>query len=213
MIKKILVFHLLMTAAVTTYAAEDSFKVANIDKNSSRLQIKSRAIPPLVTEKYQYYEIRGNNEKDLRYQMTQNGSTWDDGKKYDSVTSWNVTWDYGYDRTPQACAPDSFRPNIEIVFRFPKWVRTNDAPQSLVNKWDGYMKNLIIHEKGHRDMVVEAANELSHAVAELQSSSSCADLDRKVLVLCRKWVEKLNADEKAYDDATVHGATQGALFP
>ena len=145
--------------------------------------------------------------------MSEKGCRWDDGKKYDSLTSWHVKWDYGYDRAPQACTPASFRATVEIIFRYPEWVRTDGAPQPLVAKWDSYMKNLINHENGHRDMAVQAAAELSRAVAELPPASNCAELDREVRELCRLRMKKLKENEYEYDAATNHGLTQGAIFP
>jgi predicted secreted Zn-dependent protease len=212
MIKGIIVFLLLATVAVTIFASEDGVDAANICKDPS-LQINSGIIPPVVIEKYEYYEIRGGSEKELRSQMRQNGCKWNDGRKYDSLTSWHWKWDYGYDLTAQGCRAHSVRATIEVIFRYPKWMRTDDAPQPLVDKWDGYMKNLIMHENGHRDMAINAAAELSCIIAALPPASSCAELDRKVRALRRRRMEKLNVDEMGYDETTNHGCTQGAVFP
>jgi len=212
MIKGAIASLLLSVIAVTIFAAEDGVDVAGVHKEPSP-QINSRVVPPVVTEKYEYYEIGGDCEQELRSQMRQNGCKWNDGKKYDSLTSWQWTWDYGYDRTPQGCRADSFRTTVEIIFRLPKWVRADDVPQALVDKWDIYMNNLIIHENGHRDMAVEAAAELSRTVAGLPPASSCAELDRIVRELSRERMKKLNADEMKYDETTEHGFTQGAVFP
>jgi predicted secreted Zn-dependent protease len=210
--KKIIFPLLFLTFTATTYAGDDKVKVASIDKDIPH-GIKITVVPPTVTEQYEYYEISGNSEKELRNQMCRNGCTFNDGKKYDSITTWHVKLDYGYDRAPRACTADSIRVTIAINIRYPKWVRTDDAPQPLVEKWDGYMKNLIMHENGHRDMAVEAAAELSRAVAALPPASSCAELDRDVRALSRERMEKLNADETGYDETTSHGKTQGAVFP
>ncbi len=203
---------LLIAAAATTFAADGRFDVASIDKDI-RPGIQNRVVTPLVTEKYEYYEIRGNSEKELRDQMCRNGYTFNDGERYDSVTSWRWKIDYGYDCTPRACTPDSFKVALVIIYRYPKWVHTDGAPQPLVDKWDGYMKNLITHEKGHRDMAVEAAAELSRAVAALPPAASCAEFDREVRALGHERMKKLNADQKSYDETTGHGKTQGAVFP
>lgn len=210
--KVIVVFLLFMTAAATTFATEAGVKVAYSD-NDLRLLEGSRVVPPVVTEKYEYYEIKGDCEKDLHCELCKNGCKWDDGKKYDSLTTWHVKWDYGYDRGPQACAADSFRVTVEILFRYPKWVRTGNASPALVEKWDRYMESLTLHENGHRDLVVQAATELSRAVAELPPSATCADLDRTVRTLCSVRIGKLKKDEKVYDATTRHGVTQGAVFP
>ena len=203
---------LLMTMTGPAGADEDRIDLASADKDHIR-HIKRISAVPVVNEKYEYYEVRANNEKDLRCQLTDHGCRWNDGKKYDSVTSWYVTWDYGYNRTPRGCSAESFKATVDITFRFPKWVRTDDAPQTMVDKWDAYMKSLVTHENGHRDMAVSAAAELHREVASLRPAPSCADIDREVKLLCRERMERLNQEQKDYDATTVHGATQGAKFP
>lgn len=212
MIKESIFSLLLIFAAATTFAADGRFDIARIDKDI-RPGIQNRVITPLVTEKYEYYEIRGNSEKELRGQMCRNGCSFNDGEKYDSVTSWHWRLNYGYDRAPGACIADSLKVALVIIYRYPKWVHTDGAPQPLVDKWDGYMKNLITHENGHRDLAVEAAAELSRALAALLPAATCAELDREVRALSRARMQKLNAEEKGYDESTIHGKTQGAVFP
>lgn len=204
-------FLLLMTAAAICPAGE-RVDAASIDSNTHR-QTAGRAIPPVVTETYEYYEIKGNSEEQLRNEMCRNGCKWKDGKTYDSVTNWHVTWDYDYDQAPQTCAADSFRATVNITFRYPKWVRTGDVPGQLAAKWDSFMKSLVEHEAGHRDMAVEAAAELSRDVAGLPPAPTCEELDRTVRSLCHERLKKLNNDAKEYDEATRHGSVQGAVFP
>jgi predicted secreted Zn-dependent protease len=211
-IKGVVVFLLLATIALPVAASETGLAVANIDTDV-RPRMKNSVVPPVVTEKFEYYEVCGCNEKELQCDIKKKCIQWSDGKKYDAVTTWNVNWDYGYDNAPQSCAADSFKVTVEILFRYPKWARTPDAPPQLVEKWDQYMKNLIIHENGHRDIAVQAAEKLSRAVAALPPASSCVELDRRVKALYRSRMEKLDRDQKSYDAATNHGVTQGALFP
>ena len=206
--KKILTL-LILFVATTAFAAEDRIEVASIDKEHSLRKYR----PAVVIEKNEYYEIRGSSEKSLRKQMCQNGCTWDDGRKYDSVTSWYWTWDYDTNQASHSCSADDFSITLEITSRYPKWVRTGEAPQPLVDKWDGYMKNLIMHENGHRDRVVNAAAEFRAAVARLPRALSCTERDRQVRALSSEIMAQLNADQQEYDADTSHGATQGALFP
>ncbi len=201
----------LMLTAATAWAGDNGVTVANIDRSTaSRLQHMAL---PIVTEKYEYYNIEGNCEKDLRNQMRQKGIIWSDGMTYDSTTSWHVWWDYGYDQGPLGCSTDNFRVFVDISFRFPKWTAGNDAPQALVQKWDGYVKHLEGHENGHRDLAVEAAVELSRAVAALPPVHTCAEIDLYVKTLSRERMSMLNDEEKEYDAQTKHGLKQGALFP
>ena len=203
---------LFLTVAATAYAGDDKIKVASSNNDVSH-RANNTIVPAVVTEQYEYYEIRGNNEQELRKQMCKNGCAFNDGKKYDSLTTWHLKLDYGYDRATRSCAADSVKVNVAINFRYPRWVRTDDAPRQLVDKWDTYMKNLVMHENEHRDMAVAAATELSKAVAALPPASSCTELDREVRALSRERIEKLNTDEKRLDETTSHGKTEGAIFP
>ncbi len=212
MIKRKIALLLFMNLAATASAADHGVTLAKIDHSASR-PISRKISLPAVTEKYEYYEVRGDNEKALRCQLDQNGCTWDDGKKYDSVTAWHVKWDYDHEQTAETCQADSFRATVDITYRYPKWVRGDKAVQPLVSKWENYMQNLAVHEKGHRDLAVEAAAELTRAVAELPPARSCGDIDREVKALCRTYMQKLSADQKTYDAETTHGVKQGALFP
>ncbi len=211
MVKGIIGFILVMMIGVTIFAAEDRVNMASIDKNTG-LEIMKTVLPEVI-EKIEYYEINGQSERELRRQMRENGTKWDDGKTYDSVTSWHIRWDYDYNCTTEGCTPDSFKASVYVTFRYPKWVNTDGAPQPLVAKWDGYIKNLITHENGHRDMAVEATADLQRSVAELRPAPSRYALDREIEALARQRTAKLNADSRHYDAVTVHGTTQGAVFP
>jgi predicted secreted Zn-dependent protease len=202
---------LVLCLTATALAGEERPIVAHLGKDPAPQ--KKNVISPTVIEKYDYYEVGGCCEKDIQCDLKQKCIKWNDGKKYDSVTSWKVRWDYGYDRAPQTCSVDSFRVTVAISFRLPKWSRPGDAPRNLIDKWDSYMKNLVTHENGHRDMAVEAAAELSRAVADLPPALTCAEIDREVQKLSSARMMKLKEDEKEYDAATNHGYTQGAVFP
>jgi predicted secreted Zn-dependent protease len=211
-VKTALLLFLLIFAAVAAATAQENLKIASVDKDLQRKTAKP--VPaPVVTEKYEYYEVKGGSEAELRCDMNSNSCRWDDGKKYDSVTTWHIKWDYDYERTAQSCSATTFKATVDVTFRYPKWARADGAPLPLAAKWDSYMKKLTEHENGHRDLAVRAAAELSRSVADLPPSSSCAELDRQVRELCRVRMKKLNDDEKAYDTITHHGLTQGAIFP
>jgi predicted secreted Zn-dependent protease len=203
---------LLIAFPFSTFAADGQFRVARIDKDI-RPGTHKRVALPLVTERYEYYEIRGRSEKELRCQMCRNGCLFRDGSKYDSLTTWRWKMAYGYDRIPGSCAADSFTVTLEISYRYPKWMNSQEAPRPLVEKWDAYLENLVTHENGHRDMAVKATKDLSRAIADLPPAVSCADLDRELRSLSHERMEKLNEEEEHYDVTTLHGKTQGAIFP
>jgi len=200
--------------AVPVFAGEDRIEVASIDRNNSRPEIR-RYVPPAVSEHYEYYDITGNSEQEIGDQLSKKGIIWDDGSKYHSVTSWYIHWEFrdNNNNQDQSCSPDSFRVRLDITYRFPRWSKPDSAPAPLVEKWDGYLKNIMRHEQGHRDIAKDIAADFTRAVIRLPKDLSCADLDREVKAKSRELMAQLNADQHDYDCSTGHGATQGAIFP
>ncbi len=210
--KKILVsFVLIIWFAVPARATDNTLDLANINSDL-RLDIQNRA-EPAVSESYEYYEIYGDCEKELRRQMTRNGTKWGDGKTYDSVTTWNVDWDYDYKCRSGGCTADSFNSKVKVTIRYPKWVNQDKSSRALRDKWDNYMKNLVLHEHGHRDLAVKAAAGLAHAVSVLPPAPSRSELDRQIEELSNNLMAKMADDQREYDAETIHGTTQGAVFP
>jgi len=210
--KKVLVFLVIIAFAHQGSASDSGQHVASVEKDRGN----GARVPnprPSVKETYEYYEIKGNSEDELRSELCRLGCKWKDGKTYDSVTNWHVKWDYDYNRSAETCSAEVFRVFVEITFRYPKWVRTDEVPRPLVAKWDNYVKSLVEHESGHRDMAVAAAAELSLAVAGLPPAPTCAELDNRVRALCHERMKQLDDDAHAYDIATEHGFAQGAVFP
>jgi len=199
---------LVILFAITAHAGE-AVVIATVDKTALPL-VSPPA--PMVTEHIEYYDVRGISESELRCQMDQNGCRWKDGKRYDAVTTWRVKWDYSHIQT-RTCDPASFRVMLEITYRYPQWQRSEEASESLVEKWQAYLRNLTTHEHGHRDMAIEATQDIARSVQELPAPASCEDLEQQVRNLSQKRMAKLDADSRDYDSRTRHGATQGALFP
>jgi predicted secreted Zn-dependent protease len=174
---------------------------------------KNSVFPPSHTETYQYYEVCGCCEKDLQCEMMDKAIRWKDGSKYDSITKWKAKWDYDYSSDNHSCFTNSFRITMEIIFHFPKWVCEGHAPPSLTQKWEHYIGNLTVHEKGHRDKALKAAEEITTAVSEMAPASTCAELDMKVQRLCRERMKQLDEEQAEYDAVTDHGRVVGVAFP
>jgi predicted secreted Zn-dependent protease len=203
--KRIILFLMVAMAGLTACGSEGT--------HASAAPGAPGGAPVAVTEQYEYYYITGSTETELRQQMATQGIKWDDGKTYDALTTWNVRWDYGYNCGNVGCTAADFNASVAITFRYPSWQRTDTAPQDLAMKWDTYMKNLIVHEVGHRDMAVQQTEELAAAVAQLPPAPSRGELAQQIEALATTKMAKLNADEREYDAITIHGTTQGAVFP
>ncbi len=204
---------LFLAASATSYAAESRAVVADVANKQSFHQ-KNTILSPLVSDIYEYHNICGCCEKDVQCDMMQKAIRWKDGNAYDSLTRWKMKWGYGYNHDSNYCYADSFRITLDIVIQIPRWVcMGNSAPQSLRDKWDVYIEDLISHENGHRALAKQAAEEITRAVSQMPPTRSCKELDRKVQTLCQERMKELDQEQQSYDEATGHGFAGRPSFP
>jgi predicted secreted Zn-dependent protease len=168
---------------------------------------------PTITINYDYYDIEGQTAAELRDQMDRNGVLWTDGNIYDAYTGWNVNWNYRYRVTDFQCSIRSVTTTLDVEIRLPRWINYASGSSALKRKWDLYMQSLRQHEKGHKDLGVEAAVEIEQSIAVLESAATCDDLAEAANELGRSIISKYATKERGYDAHTNYGETQGAVFP
>lgn len=166
-----------------------------------------------ITEEHEYYDVSGATPQEIRRQMTKNGTKWDDGETYDSVTTWDIKYRYDTSREGNGCYVTSAKTKIGIVFRFPRFTPQADTPDSIRNRWNSYMNNLQAHEMGHRNLAVDAAHEISESLSAMGGFSSCREADKAVAAVAEEKLSRMKKAQIDYDATTRHGATQGAVFP
>jgi predicted secreted Zn-dependent protease len=209
---RVLAVAALMAAAHNPGTSQAAEQLASLNFTVVR-PAQPRSSAPHVRETYDTYNVRGTSIPELRADLRRNGVRMNDGNIFDALTSWDVRWEYDYDRTGNGCSADDFRTIVDVTIRYPRWISNDGAPAPLADAWDAYLHSLILHEQGHRDIAVAAADGLSRAVAALRPAATCADLDRSVEALGRSSMKQLSLDQRAYDSETGHGALQGAVLP
>ncbi|MDD5168047.1 MAG: DUF922 domain-containing Zn-dependent protease [Syntrophales bacterium] len=168
---------------------------------------------PHVSITKKYYSIHGLTAQELRQQLNRNGVKADNGKTHDAFTRWDVKLRYNFRSKGNLCAIRSVKAFADVTYTLPKWSDEARAPQELRNRWRRYLLALKKHEDGHRDIGVSAAAEIEQAVGALGPEASCRDVEIKANTLGKSIMEKFRQSERIYDIRTVHGLTQGAVFP
>jgi len=165
-----------------------------------------------VKEKFEYYEIDGTTADELRAQMKRNGTTWNDGKVYAALTTWDIRYHYDIAPANGGYALNSINTAVDIVIHLPKLVPSAGTPEQLVSSWNSYLEHLKTHEFGHRDIAIGVGREIYQALSALGSSASKAELDRRAQNLLRAKFRQLKENQIAYDQETRHGKAQGAVL-
>lgn len=165
-----------------------------------------------VTIKNDNYTISGNNVDDVWDEIREHGPKNDEGDSYTGYTYWYIHWNYEQSNTAKGCKATDITVPVEVTFTMPHLKPTAETPNDVIVKWNTFMKNLQQHENGHKDIAIEAAQEIYDTLQTLPAATTCRALGLLVDKKARTIIDTYKQKEKKYDKDTNHGETQGAYF-
>jgi predicted secreted Zn-dependent protease len=170
-------------------------------------------LQPNISINRTHYEINGTTADELRSQMDQLGPEDEFGQRHDAFTEWYIDWSYPYSIVNKDCATGPIEVTITITSTFPKWNNPQDASKELVNKWNAYLSILQTHEDGHKQIAIDAGNEILRTLSALPAYPLCSELEQTVDANGQNILGQFRKKEIIYDQKTAHGENQGAHFP
>lgn len=169
---------------------------------------------PATKIAYRYYPIAGTTATELRSQMNRLGpSDETEGRRYDARTDWVVQWNYRYRQQSRTCTLQQAQTQVAVTFTLPQWQPPRWTARSLVQDWRRYQASLQLHEDGHKNHGIGAAQDIQQALRQLPPAASCAALETQIQTTARAIIRTYNQKDLEYDRVTRHGSTQGAIFP
>jgi predicted secreted Zn-dependent protease len=95
----------------------------------------------------------------------------------------------------------------------PRWSSPADADPSVVTRWKGFIDALTLHEGGHVAIGIRTGNEILVALEKVPRAATCGRLVSALQSALQRAKELGEAQNIEYDRVTIHGRTQGAVFP
>ena len=163
-------------------------------------------------ETIKYYDVRGTTIEELRHEVYSRGPYDSTGQRFAGWAEWRIRWWYDREQVPQGCKVSRAVTETDIEYTLPRWVEAANAPEELRETWNRFVEALTVHEQGHGDLARALAAEIELAIRNLPPEPTCEELDRKVNELANRMILE-DRTQEAYDLATGHGQTQGAVFP
>ncbi|HEX8846539.1 MAG TPA: DUF922 domain-containing Zn-dependent protease [Pyrinomonadaceae bacterium] len=192
-----------LAALLLVAASDNSFSALTVHEDSSKPEISTQTT---------YYEIYGATVGELNAQMRKLGPADKSGRRHHAFTKWDVSWTYTCQNQGGDYSLGSLGVKLKVTFIMPRWAASSDADKEVVNKWKKYLRALQKHEDGHKDIGIEAGDEIVRRVEELESYASCQELGEAINSAAQAVLEEQRQKEIRYDKETNHGLTQGARF-
>ncbi|MBF6023727.1 DUF922 domain-containing protein [Lysobacter niastensis] len=161
------------------------------------------------TPAIEYYDLSGNNLRELRKDLELRRPRDQYGEPYDGYTDWHVSWSYRLSGSGKNCRVESLDTELKVGMKLPRWTPPADASKVLVAAWERYSTALRHHEDGHHALAVEAETELVRRLADRSGSSGCDALARQIDKAADSILGEYEIKQAEYDLVTDHGAKQG----
>lgn len=133
------------------------------------------------------------------------------GRRFHGHIAWQVQWTFSQETLPDGrCAMGPGQVVLTSDITLPELVG-GDAENRA--RFVVYLAALRKHELGHHDIALAAARQIDEGMRALPPEASCEVLLARANGLGGEWLEQARMLEKAYDQQTQYGRTQGAWLP
>jgi predicted secreted Zn-dependent protease len=141
---------------------------------------------PKVTFTYKNYKISGNNIDEIKRSVSENAPKNDNSYSFSPFTTYEISWDYKFEKSSNSCKIASVKTEIAITHHFPELANAKLLDAKTTDKWDEYFKTLKLHENGHANIGIEATTKIEDAIAKMELSESCSRLSFEANKIARK---------------------------
>ncbi|HLT48502.1 MAG TPA: DUF922 domain-containing protein [Rubricoccaceae bacterium] len=158
-----------------------------------------------------YYDVQGRSEQDLLQAMLRQGPSWE-GHRYFGLTQSEVRYTYWKQESVTGCVLSNIAVYLKITVTLPRWQPTPGTPYAMERNWRQFERALRNHEDGHRRLAEEEAEMIRRMLTGLRAPS-CAGVDALAEQQAAQIQQSYGGLNRAYDERTEHGRSQGALWP
>jgi len=161
------------------------------------------------------YTVNGRAAADIRADLNRAGPlSVVDGRRFDALTSWNLTWTLRYKRVEGGCALAAATISLDTVILLPQLSDGAELPGRTLEGWQAYHRALEGHEMGHVENQRRGASELQSIFSGFDGVwPNCRELGAALKAEGDARINAIYAADRTYDEDTNHGRLQGAVFP
>lgn len=158
---------------------------------------------------YKKYFVKQNTGESLLLSFNRSSPIRENGKTFHGYTSTWITWWPETEYNGQ-CFIKHSTVKLTVIITLPELVSDAGKIKGVFFK---YVADLHQHELGHLKIAQDVANKIDKKIMSLPPMSRCSSLERASNLIGYELLEESKKDSKKYDESTLHGRTQGVVFP
>jgi predicted secreted Zn-dependent protease len=191
------------TALAASFAFVSTAPLAAIEKQG-----------PAIQDTIQYHDVEGDTASALLAALKRVSYARPNGDTFAAAnTKWRLRWNVSVQPTKSGCALESATTELDVEMNLPRWTPPAGARPGLVKSWNTFADAVRKHEDGHREIAIDAVHEVDRRLQGARTARSCDALRTNLKRVAEAAVREYREKDNSYDVTTMHGRTQGVVFP
>jgi predicted secreted Zn-dependent protease len=169
---------------------------------------------PAIHDTIQYHDVEGDTAAELLTALKRVSYAKPKGDTFAAAnTKWRLRWNIDVQPEQRSCRLVSATTELEVEMNLPRWTPPAGARPGLVKSWDTFATAIRKHENGHRDIAIDAVREVDRRLQGERTARNCDALRKNLSRIAESVVREYRGKDDSYDVTTMHGRTQGVVFP
>jgi predicted secreted Zn-dependent protease len=156
-----------------------------------------------------YYPVRGERIEELTTQVDQVRGRWA------AYSEWHTSWTFALRRAEDGtgCTILGGSTAVHVSVTLPSWKKPIGVEPAVEARWEGFLRNLHVHEQGHVTIALQGAAAIDERLDVGFSAASCEAVREQADTAARRIFERYATETRRYDKETRHGLAQGTGLP
>lgn len=166
----------------------------------------------ILREIYKHYSIEPQTVLQIKQELRNKSPVSKSQRLFHGGTEWKLVPKFGVRVVGNLCQVFNVSVTLYGTYTLPKMTNRTNASAKTQATFDQYYQSLVLHEKGHQALWLEAGNKIEQLLQTFPEEYHCNPLKHKASKAIAEIVVEFQQNNRDYDKQTGHGKTQGAFI-
>lgn len=130
-------------------------------------------------------------------------------QRYGAYTDWAIDWQLTHTRSGELVELQGGEVRVVSEVILPTWHAPRSASEAVCSRWRSFLHAVRRHERRHVALAETAGRWLAERLGELPAAREESSIEQAARVIAASALADVRARERAYDELTDHGETEG----
>lgn len=166
----------------------------------------------VLREHFEHYQIAPETLEEIKTELRKHSPVSRKQQIFHGGTEWNLVPYFRLSKERYLCHIRDVHVELTGTYTLPKLRSRKATASNTKARFDAYYLALMEHEKGHRDLWLDAGEQIERMLKNFEPFYDCQAMANEAKKRISSIIEEFQQKNRDYDTKTDHGRTQGAAI-